>query len=133
DPTQAALEKKRILVLPKEEQIAEFRKYAAGDSSAYLKEEGLKRLAWAKDPTGIDLAIAALKDPEQKIRSQAALALTEYGLPDAEKAKPALLAALKEAGPESKPQIAWALAVLREASAFDEIMNLYRLGHLSKV
>ncbi len=133
EPSQAALEKKRILVLPKEEQVAEFRKYAAGTTSPYLKEEALKQLAWAGDPTGVDLAMAALKDPEQKIRSQAALALAHFGLPSAEKAKPALLAALKEAGPESKPQIAWALAVLREAGAFEEIMALYRAGHLSKV
>jgi HEAT repeat protein len=133
DPAKAALEKKRILVLPLEEQIAEFRKYASTGVSPYLKEEALKRLAWAKDPAGVDLAIAALSDPEQKIRSQAALALMEYGLPAAEKAKAPLLKALQEAGPESKPQIAWALAVLGEASAFNEIMTLYRAGHLSKV
>ncbi len=132
-PEKAAVEKKRILMLPEQEQIAEFRKYAAGENSPYLKEEALKRLAWAEDPAGIDLAIAALKDPEQKIRSQAALALIEYGSPAADKSKPALLAALKEAGPESKPQIAWALVVLKEASAFAEIMSLYRAGHLSKV
>lgn len=132
-PEKAALEKKRILVLPEQEQITEFRRYAASESSPYLKEEALKRLAWAGDPTGVDLAIAALKHSEQKIRSQAALALAEYGLPAAEKAKPDLLAALKEAGPESKPQIAWALVVLRESSAFADIMALYRSGHLSKV
>lgn len=131
-PEKSAEEKKRILVLPEQEQIAEFRKYAAGDQSPYLKEEALKRLAWANDPTGIDLAIAALQDPEQKIRSQAALALAEYGAA-AEKAKPALLEALKTAGPESKPQIAWALVVLKEPSAFTEIMALYRSGQLSKV
>jgi HEAT repeat protein len=131
-PEKAAQEKKRILILPEAEQIAEFRKYAAGETSPFLKEEALKRLAYANDPAGIDLAIAALKDPEQKIRSQAALALIEYGSA-AEKAKPALLAALPEAGPESKPQIGWALVVLKEASVFNEIMALYRAGHLSKV
>lgn len=132
-PDQGALEKKRILVLPIQEQIAEFRKYAGSDLSPYLKEEALKRLAWAKDPAGVDLAIKALKDPEQKIRAQAALALAEYGLPAAEPAKPALLQALKEAGAESKPQIAWALVVLKESSAFTEIMDLYRKGQLSTV
>lgn len=132
-PERAALEEKRILMLPAQEQIAEFRKYAAGSLSPALKEESLKRLAWAKDPTGIDLAIAALKDPEQKIRSMAATALSEYGLPAAEKAKPALLAALKEAGPESRPQIGWALVVLKESSAFDDVMKLYRSGDLAQV
>lgn len=129
---EAALVKKRVLVLPEQEQIAEWRKYASG-SSTYLKEEALKRLAWAKDSAGVDLAIAALSDAEQKIRSQAALALAEYGLPAADKAKPALLQALQEAGPESKPQIAWALVVLKESSAFSEIMALYRSGALSQV
>jgi HEAT repeat protein len=132
-PDQGALEKKRILVLPIQEQIAEFRKYASNDLSPYLKEEGLKRLAWAKDPTGVELAVKALKDPEQKIRAQAALALTEYGLPAAESAKPALVQALKEAGAESRPQIAWALVVLKEPSAFNDIMALYRSGELSAV
>jgi HEAT repeat protein len=132
-PDQGAIEKKRILVLPIQEQIAEFRKYASSDISPYLKEEALKRLAWAKDPAGVDLAIKALKDPTQKIRSQAALALTEYGSPAADAAKPALLQALKEAGPESRPQIAWALAVLKESSAFPDIMKLYRAGELATV
>ncbi len=100
---------------------------------SYLREEALKRLAWARDSAGVQLSIEALKDPEQKIRSQAALALTEYGLPAAEAAKPALLQALKEAGPESKPQIAWALVELKESSAFADIMTLYRAGTLSKV
>jgi HEAT repeat protein len=131
-PDLAAVEKKRVLVLPEQEQITLWRKYAAATTSSYLKEEALKRLAWANDPTGIDLAIAALQDPLQKIRSQAALALVEYGSA-AEKAKPALLQALKEAGPESKPQIAWALVTLKESSAFSEIMALYRSGALSKV
>lgn len=130
---QAALEEKRILVLPAKEQVAEFHKYAASPVSSHLKEESLKRLAWAGDPLGIELAIAALKDPEQKVRSMAATALTHYGLPGAEKAKPALLGALAEAGPESRPQIAWALVMLKEPTAFEQIMKLYRSGELSGV
>ena len=63
----------------------------------------------------------------------AAQALAEYGRPMADGAKDTLLAALKTAGPGAKPQIAWALVVLGEARAFDDVMALYRLGHLSKV
>lgn len=132
-PDQAAEEEKRILVLPMQEQIAEFRKYAASQQSPHLKEEALKRLAWANDPAGIDLAIQALKDPEQKIRAMASTALAHYGSPEADKSKPALLQALAEAGPESRPQIAWALVVLGEKSAFEQIMKLYREGKLSSV
>ncbi len=132
-PEESAQAKKRILVLPEQEQVVEWRKWAAAAENSYLREEALKRLAWARDSAGVELAIAALKDPEQKIRSQAALALAEYGLPAAEAAKPALLQALQEAGPESKPQIAWALVVLKESSAFADIMALYRSGELSRV
>lgn len=130
---QSAQVKKRILVMPEQEQVTEWRKWATTTNNPYLREEALKRLAWARDGAGVQLAIEALKDPEQKIRSQAALALTEYGLPAAESAKAALLQALKEAGPESKPQIAWALVELKESSAFADIMTLYRAGSLSKV
>ena len=63
----------------------------------------------------------------------AAQALAEYGSPLADKAKPALLAALKEADAGAKPQIAWALVELGESAAFPEILSLYKLGHLSKV
>ena len=63
----------------------------------------------------------------------AATCLTEYGLPMAESAKGPLMQALAKAGPGAKPQIAWALVVLGEAASFDQIMVLYRAGHLSKV
>lgn len=132
-PDKAAEVRKQTLMLPQRDQVAEWRKWAASDESAYLKEEALKQLAWARDPAGVDLAIAALSHPEEKIRAQAALALGEYGSPDAEKARGPLLAALKEAKAESKPQIAWALVELGEAGAFDEVMSLYRLGHLATV
>lgn len=130
---QAVEIEKGIFVMPADQQIAEWRSWAASDRSNELRMEALKQLAWAKDPAGVDLCIAALKHVEEPIRAQAATALAEYGLPLGEKAKPALLAALKEAGPADKPQIAWALVELGEASAIDQIMALYRIGHLSKV
>jgi hypothetical protein len=114
---QAVEIEKGIFVMPADQQIAEWRRWAASDRSNELKMEALKQLAWAKDPEGVDLCIAALKHVVEPIRAQAATALAEYGLPLAEKAKPALLAALKEAGPADKPQIAWALVELGEASA----------------
>jgi HEAT repeat protein len=131
-PDKAADIRKKTLMLPQKEQIVEWRKWGASAESPYLKEEALKQLAWARDPAGVDLAIAALKDPEEKLRSQAALALAEYGA-DAERAKAPLLAALKEAKPESKPQIAWALVELKEPGGFEDVMTLYRAGHLAGV
>jgi HEAT repeat protein len=133
-PDKVATLTTQTLMLSKAEQLPKWQAWAKEqEANSLLKEEALKRLAWARDPQGIDASIAALRSEEQKLRAQAATALAEYGLPDAERARGPLLAALKEALPESKPQIAWALVELREPEAFEEVMNLYRAGHLSDV
>lgn len=124
---------KTVLVMPADQQLGEWRKWAVSDRSNELKMKALKQLAWAKDPEGVNLAVKALSHVEPQIRAQAATALAEYGLPLGEPAKPALLEALKQAGPADKPQIAWALVELGEPAAVDSVMQLYRLGHLSKV
>jgi HEAT repeat protein len=130
---QAEEQKKAIFVLPKAEQIPHWRKWAASEASSELRAEALKQLAWAGDPEGVKLAVDALKSPSVPVKGMAATALAEYGTPAADSAKDPLLTALKSADAGAKPQIAWALVVLGEARAFDEIMNLYRLGHLSQV
>ncbi len=130
---QGEEKKKEIFVKPKPEQIPDWRKWAASEASEELRAEALKQLAWAKDPEGVKLAIDALSVPSEPIQGMAALALAEYGRPLGEAAKDPLLLALKKAGPGAKPQIAWALVVLGEARAFDDIMVLYRAGLLSKV
>ncbi|MBX3183276.1 MAG: HEAT repeat domain-containing protein [Polyangiaceae bacterium] len=130
---QAEEHKRAIFVLPESEQLPHWRNWATGDRSDYLRQEAIKQLAYLKDPEGIDLAIAALKDPAPPIQAQAAAAIAWYGSPAADKAKPALLEALKKAGLGSKPQIAWALVELGEATAFNDILSLYRGGHLSNV
>lgn len=134
---QAAAEMKDIFVLPKDQQIAKWREWAGtpGDSGGIteLKQEAIKQLAWAKDPEGVKLAAEMLKAQSPKLQGMAATVLAHYGSPAADSAKPALLQALKTAGEGSKPQIAWALVVLGEPAAFDEIMNLYRQGHLAGV
>ncbi|HWA70937.1 MAG TPA: HEAT repeat domain-containing protein [Polyangiaceae bacterium] len=125
--------KKAIFVLPKAEQIPEWRKWAASEASDELRNEALKQLAWAKDPEGVPLAIKALSWPTEPVQAMAATALAEYGRPMGEAGRDALLAALKTAGKGAKPQIAWALVILGDTRAFDDIMALYRLGHLSSV
>jgi HEAT repeat protein len=125
--------KKQIFVLPKAEQIPEWRKWAASEASDELRAEALKQLAWAKDPEGVALAIKALSYPSEPIQAMAATALAEYGRPLGEPGRDALLTALKTAGKGAKPQIAWALVVLGDTRAFDDVMALYRLGHLSQV
>jgi HEAT repeat protein len=130
---QGEEKKKNIFVLPKSEQLTEWRKWAASEASEEVRCEAMKQLAWAKDPQGVPLAAAALSSPSDAVQGMAALALAEYGRPMGEGAKDALLAALKTVGPGAKPQVAWALVVLGDTRAFDDVMALYRLGHLSKV
>ncbi|MEY4547170.1 MAG: hypothetical protein RL685_3365 [Pseudomonadota bacterium] len=133
-PEKVAQLTTQTMMMAKADQLPQWQKWAADpDANIRLKQEALKQLAWAKDPAGIDAAIASLTSEEQKVRAQAATALAEYGLPAAERAKGPLLAALKTAKQESKPQIAWALVELGEPEAFVEVMNLYRAGHLSQV
>jgi len=130
---QAEERKKQIFVQPKNEQIPQWRQWAKSDASDELRAEALKQLAWAKDPEGVPLAAAALTAPTEPIQAMAASALAEYGRPMGEGARDALLAALKTAGTGAKPQIGWALVALGDARAFDDVMQLYRLGHLSGV
>jgi HEAT repeat protein len=125
--------KKSIFVLPKNEQIAKWREWAKNESSEEVRAEALKQLAWARDPEGVPLAAAALAVPSEPLQGMAALALTEYGRPMADGARDNLLAALPNAGPGAKPQIAWALVALGDQRALDEVLKLYRLGHLAKV
>jgi HEAT repeat protein len=133
---QGEAEKKNIFVLPKSEQAAKWREWSMGEKSLASEEvrmEALKQLAWNKDPEGVKAAIDALSYPTEPMQAMAATALAEYGRPMGEPGRDTLLAALKKAGPGAKPQIAWALVVLGETRALDEVMALYRLGHLSKV
>lgn len=134
---EAAKTMKDIFVQPKEQQLAEWRKWAGtpGDEGGLteIKQEAIKQLAWARDPEGVPLASAMLKSPNVKLQGIAATALAHYGPKMAESAKPALLEAVKTAGAGSKPQIAWALVVLGESQAFDTILAEYRLGHLATV
>jgi HEAT repeat protein len=133
---QGEAEKKAIFVLPKNEQTAKWREWSVGEkslSSDEVRMEAIKQLAWSKDPEGVKAAIAALSYPTEPMQAMAATALAEYGRPMGEPGRDALLAALKKAGKGAKPQIAWALVVLGETRALDDVMQLYRLGHLSKV
>lgn len=141
-PTELSVEQsaevmKNIFVLPKEQQLAEWRKWAAtpGDEGGLteIKQEAIKQLGWAMDADGVKLATQLLASPSPKLQSMAATVLSHYGAPAADAAKPALLEAIKKAGPGSKPQVAWALVVLGEAGAFDDILALYRAGQLSSV
>src|SRR5580692_294937 len=122
-----------IQLLPKAEQLPRWRKWAAVDNEARLEQEAFVHLAWLKDKQSIPDMIKALASPDHSVRGVAAMALVDFGSPDADAAKPVLLKALAEADASDKPQICWALVALKEPTAFDPVLAEYRLGHLAQV
>ncbi len=122
-----------IQLLPKAEQLPRWRKWADTDSEPRLQQEAFVHLAWAKDKASIPLMAKALGAVDHTVRGTAAMALVDFGSPDADSAKPALLKAFADATSADKPQVAWSLVALKESSAFDGIMGEYRLGHLATV
>ncbi len=132
---QIVAEQKRIYMLPKDQAAAAWRKYAADPKEYELQQEALLQLAWLKDPQAVSLAIKAIESDDHRLRGVAAQVLAHFGTPAADAAKPALLKAMQEANPTSgdEPQVAWALIALREQSALDRVLKVYRVGHLGKV
>ncbi len=131
---QIAAERKAIAVLPKADQLPKWREWAKRDDVPALQQDAFANLAWAKDDEGLKLIIEhGLGSPDHRVRGTAAAALYEYGSPKADSAKPKLLEILKEADNTDKPQICWALAVLKESAAFDTILAEYRAGNLGGI
>jgi len=130
---EIADDKKAIALLTKDEQLPKWRAWAQRDDAGKMQEEAFAQLAWAKDTEGLKLIIKGLSSSDHRVRGTAATALLEYGSPAADSAKPDLLKALKESDNSDKPQLCWALATMKEGSAFDEVLAEYRLGHLAKV
>ena len=124
-----------IFVLPEKEQIPQWRKWAADVSAdEALRAEALTQLALLGDDEGVKLAVAALKDPSHAIRGTAAQVLAHYGKDKAgDAARAALIEALKEAEPNDRRQIVWALVELGEPAIFDTAMALYKSEELTTV
>jgi HEAT repeat protein len=122
-----------IQLLPKTDQIPRWRKWANVDTESRLRQEAFVHLAWAKDKPSISSMINGLSSADHTVRGTAAMALVDFGSPDADAAKPVLLKALGESDSSDKPQICWALVALKEPSAFDAVLAEYKLGHLAQV
>jgi len=122
-----------IALLPKAEQTPRWRKWADAENEPRLRQEAFIHLAWAKDTQSLPAIARGLSAVDHTVRGVAAMALVEFGSPAADPAKPLLLKALAEANSTDKPQVCWALVVLKESSAFDPIMAEYRLGHLAAI
>ncbi len=119
--------------LPKDEQIPRWRKWADTEGEPRLQQEAFVRLSWYKDPQVIPAMIKGLASVDHTVRGTAAMGLVTFGSPAADSAKPALVKAFGEGDSSDKPQIAWALVVLKEPSSFDGIMDEYRQGHLASI
>jgi HEAT repeat protein len=126
-------EKKNIFVLPQKDQVPRWRKWADTAAEPSLQQEALIQLAWAEDPETVNLAGKSLAQPDHRVKGVAAQVLAHIGSPKADAAKPALLAALKEADGSDRPQIVWSLVTLKEPQVFKAAMEQYRAGFLSKV
>jgi HEAT repeat protein len=129
-----AKERKEIELLPRAEQLPRWRAAAQDKDAAILQQEAFEQLAWAKDPEGLQLIITkGVGSEDHRVRGTAAQALLEYGSPAADGAKPLLMKALADADNSDKPQISWALAMLKATEAFDTVMSEYRQGHLAEI
>lgn len=130
---QIAAEQKRIYMLPRDQAMPIWRQYAADTKEYELQQEALLQLAWLEDKEAVPLAIKALTQLDHRIRGVAAQVLAKFGSPAADIAKPALIKALAESDPSDEPQIAWAVIALKETSARDRVLKVYRAGHLGRV
>lgn len=101
------------------------------DKAAYpdVKVRAIRNLGHFKDKQAVPQLTKALAEPGV-VRRAAALALARIGSPAADSAKPALMKALPETDAKDRPQVVWALAVLKEAAASDAILGEFTKGLL---
>lgn len=97
-----------------------------------VKERILLNLGYYKDVQAIPLMVDALNE-KGIVRRAAARALAYIGSPTADVAKPKLLEVLPNTTTIDKPQVVWALAVLKEAAAVPEILAEFAAGHLQNL
>jgi HEAT repeat protein len=94
-----------------------------------VKARAIRNLAHFKDPNSVQ-AITKELDRAGVVRREAALALAAIGSPAADSAKPKLLEVLPKSDEKDKPQVIWALAVLKEPNASDAIIGEFTSGLL---
>lgn len=94
-----------------------------------VRVRAIRNLAHFKDEGSVPAFTKALESPGV-VRRAAALGLARIGSPAADSAKPALLAALPKTDARDRPQVVWALAVLKEQAATDAILEEFTKGLL---
>jgi len=94
-----------------------------------VQERIIRNLGHFRDEQSVPTLIEML-DNAGIVRRAAALALARIGLPGAESAKAKLLEVLPDTDERDRPQVVWALAVLGESQAADEIITAFTAGLL---
>ena len=110
-----------------EPMLAKLRDVLSTSTYDDVKVRAIRNLSHFKDKQSVPLLIKELENPGV-VRAQAATAIAAIGLPAAESAKPALLAALPSTDEKDRSQVVWALAVLKESQASDEILKEFVKG-----
>ncbi|HET8932641.1 MAG TPA: HEAT repeat domain-containing protein, partial [Polyangiales bacterium] len=110
-----------------EPMLAKLREVLSTSTYDDVKVRAIRNLAHFKDKQAVPLFIKELEKPGV-VRAQAATAIAAVGLPAGEPAKPALLAALPTTDVKDRPQVVWALAVLKESQASDAILQEFVKG-----
>lgn len=89
----------------------------------------MQKVGQYRDGASVPLLIPFL-DQAGRLRAHAARALAEIGSPDADAAKPHLLRVLPHTDERDRTPVVWALAVLGEPAAADEIIREFQSGRL---
>lgn len=118
--------------LPPEQMLPALREAYAKTTHEDVKERILLNLGAYDDAASVPLMVQAL-DEAGIVRRAAARALAHIGSPAADAAKPKLLEVLPKTDTRDKPQVVWALAVLKEAAAVPEILSEFAAGHLQNL
>jgi HEAT repeat protein len=94
-----------------------------------VKERIIRNLGHFKDGDSVPMLVKELENAGV-VRRAAALALARIGSPAADPAKPALLKVLPKTDAKDRPQVVWALAVLKEKAASQAILDEFVKGLL---
>ncbi len=113
------------------EMLAKVREALETTSYDDVKVRAIKNLAHFSDAGAVPALIKELANPGV-VRAAAASALAKIGSPAADSAKPELVKALTTADERDRPQLVWALAVLKEPSASQAILDEFIKGLLQK-
>jgi len=94
-----------------------------------VKVRAIKNLGHFRDAESVPFLIKEL-EIGGIVRRAAALSLAEIGSPTADAAKPQLLKVLPKTDAKDRPQVVWALAVLKESGATEAILEQFVAGLL---